>query len=369
MTGPWDKKDHPEIAAWLQAITKPLDLIIVASNKPEYYFPLLSPTDPPMVIEVIISPVTAIRTASRALVARAMMRFGSGDADAAFADLMAVRRISRLITSEPSLVSALVGLGCDASGQMGCEVLSTSEKLTSKQARSMLAEMQELETFPSIFPSIQMERLIWLDAAMSLKRNRNPRDNTFDTKIHVPRDVDWDIVLRSINEFHDKMAVPWKIPAFAKRKQAFYLLEKEWFSQLDDNSKSDRLVETILGTYPSNQSLADQLTIEVYPVVSRASLLWDRNIMHTRLDIVVMALAASYADTNKYPASLSELCPKYLQALPIDLYTDKPLIYRLTEKGYLLYSVGENATDDGGVYDHKDGDIAVQIGAKSPNDE
>jgi len=38
-----------------------------------------------------------------------------------------------------------------------------------------------------------------------------------------------------------------------------------------------------------------------------------------------------------------------LKALPIDPFSDKPLVYRRTEDGFILYSVGPNFEDDGGV--------------------
>jgi hypothetical protein len=45
---------------------------------------------------------------------------------------------------------------------------------------------------------------------------------------------------------------------------------------------------------------------------------------------------------------LEALAPKYLAEVPGDLFSGKPLIYRPSEKGYLLYSVGVNGQDDQG---------------------
>ena len=38
----------------------------------------------------------------------------------------------------------------------------------------------------------------------------------------------------------------------------------------------------------------------------------------------------------------------YLKKLPMDPYSDGPFVYRRTESGYLLYSLGTNLTDEGG---------------------
>lgn len=34
--------------------------------------------------------------------------------------------------------------------------------------------------------------------------------------------------------------------------------------------------------------------------------------------------------------------------MPDDIFTGRPLTYKLTEKGYLFYSVGQNGKDDEG---------------------
>ena len=76
---------------------------------------------------------------------------------------------------------------------------------------------------------------------------------------------------------------------------------------------------------------------------------------------LAFALAAYRADHGKYPAELASLLPKYMAAVPADRFTGKPLKYKLTKSGYLLYSVGRNGNDDGGKRRGADpDDIAVR---------
>jgi hypothetical protein len=37
-----------------------------------------------------------------------------------------------------------------------------------------------------------------------------------------------------------------------------------------------------------------------------------------------------------------------MSKLPSDVYQSKPFVYKRMEKGYLLYTLGENGADDGG---------------------
>lgn len=70
-----------------------------------------------------------------------------------------------------------------------------------------------------------------------------------------------------------------------------------------------------------------------------------------RLLIAELALQAYHLEHGQLPARLTELVPEYLPEVPIDPLSEDslPLKYRLTEDGYLLYSVGHDGVDDGGA--------------------
>ena len=57
--------------------------------------------------------------------------------------------------------------------------------------------------------------------------------------------------------------------------------------------------------------------------------------------------------SEELPASLSDLSPLYLQAIPIDPFTGQPLLYARSPDGYVVYSAGVNRRND-------DGDVSAQ---------
>jgi hypothetical protein len=52
---------------------------------------------------------------------------------------------------------------------------------------------------------------------------------------------------------------------------------------------------------------------------------------------------------GSYPGSLDVLAPQFIDQVPHDLINGQPLHYRRKDDGYVLYSVGWNEKDDGGV--------------------
>jgi len=65
---------------------------------------------------------------------------------------------------------------------------------------------------------------------------------------------------------------------------------------------------------------------------------------------VAIALERCRLAHGEYPESLDSLAPQFIAKLPHDLINGQPLTYRCTDDGqFVLYSVGWNETDDGGV--------------------
>jgi hypothetical protein len=52
---------------------------------------------------------------------------------------------------------------------------------------------------------------------------------------------------------------------------------------------------------------------------------------------------------GRWPRSLAELAPKWIERAPVDPFTGAPLLYAVDGEGVRIYSVGLNSADDGGV--------------------
>jgi hypothetical protein len=98
-------------------------------------------------------------------------------------------------------------------------------------------------------------------------------------------------------------------------------------------------------TTPRN-FLADYCLINYYRVLLTVA----RNQTLVNHAQVACALERHRLAGGKYPDTLAALVPQFIAKLPHDLINGKPLIYsRKDDQNFLLYSVGWNETDDGGV--------------------
>jgi hypothetical protein len=65
--------------------------------------------------------------------------------------------------------------------------------------------------------------------------------------------------------------------------------------------------------------------------------------------VTTLSILRYNSDKNGYPETLSQLITSgYLNELPKDPFSDKPLVYKRTQKDFILYSLGGDFDDDGG---------------------
>jgi hypothetical protein len=84
------------------------------------------------------------------------------------------------------------------------------------------------------------------------------------------------------------------------------------------------------------------------PSISRINSIELRNITQLRTNLVALAIERYRLANDKLPDRLSELFPAYLESVPKDPFDGNEIRYRKLETGFVVYSIGEDLSDDGG---------------------
>ena len=83
--------------------------------------------------------------------------------------------------------------------------------------------------------------------------------------------------------------------------------------------------------------------------------------MQFSLAPVALAIGGYHAEHGEYPPDLRALVPAYLDSLPLDFATGELPVYRVEDGVAIVYSLGTDLEDDGGVDDPIEGDIVFRV--------
>jgi len=64
---------------------------------------------------------------------------------------------------------------------------------------------------------------------------------------------------------------------------------------------------------------------------------------------VGLALKLYKQKIEAYPDTLDKLAPEFIENIPVDPCTGKPLVYRKADAGFILYSLGSDQRDNNGT--------------------
>jgi hypothetical protein len=91
------------------------------------------------------------------------------------------------------------------------------------------------------------------------------------------------------------------------------------------------------------------ITQMIMPALSRTLQLETRCLAHLRAAQTALAVEHYRLTEGHLPQSLDNLVPTYMQVVPKDPFDGRNLRYRKLETGFVVYSVGEDLTDEGGT--------------------
>ena len=361
----WEEKEYPQIAAWLKTNEKPLTLMIEACQRPDYYNPLVSrraEDQPGMIMGALLPAAQVCREVAMALVARAMLSTHAGKLEAAWRDLLACHRLGRLVARGGTAIEELIGIAIDQVAINAELAFLEAAGLPSKSVMERLKDLQSLPPMPSMaekvdlterFTMLQCVQMIRRDAPNTLfgKPDKNSQPMTEDARKAWAM-LDWEPAIKSLNTWYDRAAAIIRIADRAERGKEFDTFEKELKERVksattfEELAKQFKTVNGINAGVP--QRITDHLLGLLMPAFRKIADAHDRSLQNERNLHLAYALAAYRVDQGRYPAKLADLTPKYLAVIPDDLFSGKPLIYRPSDKGYLLYSVGINGKDEDG---------------------
>ena len=369
LSQPWRRADDPVMAAWIDLNERPLELVHQAAAKNDYYSPLTRNKESPsgeheLLLSILNYQPENMGFISRTLRGRAMMRLGEGNEDGAWSDLLACRRLGRLAMRGPTVFDSLTGHRIDADTYSAMlKLLEISESDT----ETLDDYLRALSQLPPSTPIIEIlnltERCHFLDAVCSIASGKIDGQALIGQegrdKLLAARLIDWNATLLRGNAYHDQIVAAAKLPTHVKRCAA----TEKVFAPLK-NSKALKGPAFWRSPTANGTAMGDLIAALMLPaVVTFHRMETESHQREVNLNLA-LALMKYRLDHESYPKKLRELSPDYIPEISKDLFSDTSILYNSVNEGFLLYSVGPNLRDDGGIEDRPadQDDISVRFG-------
>lgn len=257
--------------------------------------------------------------APRLLELETLARAERGDVAGAVDSLIATMRLAESLAEEPLLVSQMLRISAHGKAVDAFVRVLNRRALDKAQLERLKGEFSAAEKRDTFYRGYAGEQAILLDGLTKAGISMNNDFGNLGPIARVTGDLDW---------YMDHMP---------------------------------KLIEASRGSLKERREFAQAAAQEPRPpryyVISSSFYAGIGQFLHKNLnDIANLRAAQTVAAVEQYvlergtlPEKIEELAPTYLDAVPLDPYSDKPLLYRQINPGYIVYSIGADYEDDGGV--------------------
>lgn len=283
-----------------------------------------------------------MRSCSRLLAAKAKIESENGVINGALSACLTGLKISKSLSEEQTLISQLVRIAMDAitlaatgsvldNGDGELYQLLINEMENERKGNliqfplmmEVVAVRQQFSDFREHFKNQNIEEIEkWFDSLSEEKT-----ENSLRTYYKTNPEGFWDEQETTYLQIMRKLINLGRKPYWEAKEQL------------------DRFTSE-LSQLPKEKGILAQFYL---PGVARTYL------QEARIDARLGAAETGIANRiyrqkhGKFADSLNQLTPEILPALPLDPFTGKDYIYRKTDKGFIVYSIGDNLKDDNGI--------------------
>jgi hypothetical protein len=353
--------DEKTAAHAILELLKPQETILnelqIASRRPHVRFNIAYDFEPP---ETMPLPHLPFQNKAACLFSiRAEAELALGRTEAAFSDLLAAFRMADALKNEPFLASAHV----HASGVMrAMEPLwlgVNNQQWNDAQLKTIQEVLRKEDFLAELRQAFRADRTMTLATIEYYRNHPNNLLNLGDSP-HPPTP--------------DQSSLSKNTPAKKLANHITGALPSGWFYR--EMVSYNRIFEEkfLADTLsPPRRATVEQIKRHVAEVDEMRRAVWPTIKQHRVIaGIMVQPLKNAYLNSistqtyvelallacgieryrlrhGRFPDQPEAMKPEFVDSLPADLITGEPLVYRLADDGqFVLYSVGWNASDDGG---------------------
>jgi hypothetical protein len=284
--------------------------------------------------EAVIPDLSDIRESAKLLKLEAILHAENGKPQSAARSIKSTFGLARSLSKEPVLVSQLVRIACQALAVSTIEHSINRTEFSDEQ----LADLSQ--TLVNAEDPCAMTRAFVGERCIGLSIFKMPA-------AQIPPVLDM-----ASNRPHPLGALAislYRFAGLADMDAIIYLdLMNDYVKALKLSPEQRREAADAAYARFDKTSRIHVISHIIMPALSSCTTIDVRIAAQLRTAQVGLAIESYRLVAGKLPDNLAELIPTYLDAVPKDPFDGKELRYKKLETGFVVYSIGEDGSDDGG---------------------
>jgi hypothetical protein len=327
----------PADYARLQGELAPLAGIIAEARKlaemPYGRFPITFARNP---IETLLPDLQESRRLATLLAYDVRRLAQAQDMKGALHSCRAGLNVARAVGDEPILVSQLVRIACASVACQSAERALGQGEPDPADLEALQQALEAEEDFNGLLAALRGERASFHQLLLLIGDGELDVAKAFQSM----GDGGWpvDRFLPAKTRYDARAEHP---DFLALLNECIETAKKPFHEQVADDRAFEAKVRDRVRTH--------RITRLLLPAVGKVSEAFRREYANLRCLTVLLAAERFRRAKGRWPEKLEELRPNFLAEIPLDPYDGKPLRYKRVADGVVVYSVGRDSTDDGGV--------------------
>jgi hypothetical protein len=302
----------------------------------------------------ILSDMTAFRKCQRILMYKAKIEAESGEINKSLTTILMGLKLARASSLDvPTMTSQLARIAVNSIALGTLEDINKKGNGNEVLYQKLIKEIEKSREEPLIYSAFKNETFIfgiqmyeWQKQQAS--ENIKDREITAEERTQAIEEIKkyhpniTEEYIKSIIENPEKLLLDQKLTYLKTMYQVIHIIKGPYWKSFEKFED----VENELKKGPTPETA---IPLMLLPQISKAYLQETRNKAYSGAAQIGIANRIYRQKHGEFVNSLNQLTMDILPSLPLDPFTGKDYIYRKTDTGFIVYSVGDNLKDDGGV--------------------
>ncbi len=343
---------------WLTDNKETIDLVIAGTKKPYCW----QKYEGEEMIAVLMPHLAEFRRLAYSLRWRAHLSAEQGRYKDVFDDIKVCYRLGRHLRGDKTLIEQLVGIAIEAIALRTARDILSKYDIDSTALAELQQNLEQMIINEDFTVSLKARRLCMYDEIQRcFTEDRLGGGHLYPSRIMGLSDQAFgdsgdsrldEVIFKFIATPIVWLATPKAMFLHPDKQETKEMADRfyDYWEKICRKSPYQINVEGIDIENESMEIIKGNMLLEIFvPALGRVNQVSHRLVTDVRATLTIIAALRYRQDNSRLPDTLQELVTEgYLKKLPIDPHSDKPLVYKKTEDGFTLYSVGTNFTDDGG---------------------